>query len=143
MISSRSPAALEVALKPSRYLLLYLVLLTMLAVVSVSLVAAPLWARLAVIAAAVATAAAALHRRGLLRSPHSIVGLAYRDGQWRVRTALEEVVVECHAATVWPWLVTLDLRAGRRRFPVLVLPDQLDADSLRRLRQLAIHCAFR
>lgn len=142
MISSRSPAALEVALKPSRYLLLYLVLLTVLAVVSVSLVAAPLWVRLAAIAAVVATAAAVMHRRVLLRSAHSVIGLAYRDGQWWVRTSQSDTAVECHSYTVWPWLVALDLRAGRRRFRVLVLPDQLDADSLRRLRQLAIHCAF-
>ncbi len=137
-ISSRSPAALDLRLQPSRLLLIYLLSLGLLSSVALWLLPVSLGLRVLALALLWALVTAQLKRRAWLRGAHAVQGLGWREGSWRLRTASAELAAQCRSMTVWPWLVALDMRVGHRYYPVLVLPDQLSADELRRLRQLAL-----
>ncbi|QGU34004.1 hypothetical protein E6P07_08655 [Thermochromatium tepidum ATCC 43061] len=74
----------------------------------------------------------------LRRAPHSIRGATWHpDGSWTLQLVSgHEIEVRLSPATfVSPWGVSLVFVLGRLRRVVLVLgPDSLDAETLRRLR---------
>ena len=95
---------------------------------------------LAATAASVALAASARHdwrHRHWSRAPGRIAGLRWRDERWFVLVGGDERAVEPLVPGVaLPWLIAVRFqRADNRRVhSVVLLPDSMDADAMRRLR---------
>jgi len=62
--------------------------------------------------------------------------IIFANDSWLLKTPTENYPVYLHSATVWQWLVVMNFRgvATGRRHDVLLLPDSIDREQLRRLR---------
>lgn len=131
----RTPPAIGFEYRPSRALSAVVVVLTAGAVLAIALSGLPLWLAIALIVLAPGYGAMSLWR--FLR-PY-VLGLTWRsDGSVSIRLGHghgEEVPGELREARVLGFLIVLHLRwASRGRASVWLLPDNLDADTRRRLR---------
>jgi len=132
----RSAPAIGFEYKPSRTLSACIVMLTALAVVAIAMSGLPAWVSVLIAVAALACGAVALWR---YRRPR-VVALSWRsDGSVSISVAprvggIKEVQGTLGDARVLAFLIVLHLRWPGGRAGVWLLPDNLDADTRRRLR---------
>lgn len=139
MSSSASAATVDVAIRPSRTLAGVLAAAHGGAIVCVMITALPLWARLSLTVLVAAGLWHSLTRYVLQRRPDAITGLRCDgDGRWfvRWRTGVVEPVSLLPDSYLHPAVVVVNLRveADRRRRAVILLADNVDPESFRRLR---------
>lgn len=132
----RSAPAIGFEYRPSRTLSVCIVVLAALAVVAVALSGCPRW-----MSAILAFAALAYGAAGLWRYRHPrVAALTWRsDGGISIRFSgrgggVEDVEGELRDARVLGFLIALQLRWPEGRASIWLLPDNLDADTRRRLR---------
>ena len=129
----KSVPAIAFDYRPSRWLLLALVVIAALALIAIALCGLNAWIKL-VLAALVA--AYALHSsRRFLRPPFVHI-MWHSAGHWRLRDVAErEQVAELHHAVVLGALIVLMLRVDPKRIcSFVLLPDNVDEEIRRRLR---------
>lgn len=129
----RSVPAIIFDVRPSRWLMLALMAVAILAVVAVMLCALPLWLRLALAVVVVGYAAQTLHG---LRHP-KLAKVGWRsDETWGLRLIDgTETEGELRTSRVLGAMIVLRLSwAPRGRAALVLLPDNMDADTRRRLR---------
>ena len=129
----KSAAAIAFDYTPSRWLLAALIGVAMVALLAIAVSAIPLWLQLLL------TAAACLYAwhscRSLLR-PVIRRCAWYEGGHWRVRDmAGQDHAASLRQASIRGGLIVLRFHSPLRRTTTLVLlPDNCDADTRRRLR---------
>ena len=129
----KSAPAIAFDYVPSRWLATAIVVVALLALVAVAFAGLAIWIKLTLGCAVVAYVAYALQRH-LLASTRRVAW--HEAGHWRMALADgEERAAELrHAVVRGGWLV-LTLRAGNgERVPLILGPDNSDADLRRRLR---------
>ena len=129
----KSAAAIGFDYRPSRVFAACIVLVWLFALLAVAVCGLPLWLKVALILAASLHAGWTL--RGFLRPSFRHL-LWHAAGHWRAHdTGGQECVAELRRATVLGGLIVLSFRApsvGNTSF--VLLPDNCDADTRRRLR---------
>jgi hypothetical protein len=62
----------------------------------------------------------------------------FANYSWLLKTQAKISPVYLHSAVVWQWLVVMNFRGitSQQRYVVLLLPDSIDREQLRRLRVL-------
>lgn len=132
----RSAPAIGFEYRPSRTLSVCIVVLAALAVAAIALSGCPRW-----MGAILAFAALAYGAAGLWRFRHPrVAALTWRsDGSLSIRlvgrkSEIAEVQGELRDARVLGFLIALQLRWPEGRAGIWLLPDNLDADTRRRLR---------
>ena len=132
----RTPPAIGFECRPSRALAICIVVFAALAVLAIALSGLTRLPGMILIVVAVGYGAASLWR---FLHPH-VLALTWRsDGSVSIRLAtrggdVEEVQGELRDARVLGFLIVLHLRWPRGRTSLWLLPDNLDADTRRRLR---------
>lgn len=140
MTSTRSPKALDLKFSPSRLLCGYFVALHSLAAVSLFLFLPPVVAVLMTMLF-VLSAGFYIFRDVYFLHHSSLSHIAFAENRWRAflhPSGQDVQPLECLEAAVLPFGVVLRFRllSGRKR-SVFVLPDHLDANEYRKLRQIA------
>jgi toxin CptA len=130
---------LRLALKPSRQLTIMLALLHLAALGSLFPLDLPAWPRLVAACAVILSAVTAIRRHAFLLSPYSVRELTLgADGSVEAASPGQNSFPAAISlqSTVFTWLVVLllDAPGSRRRVPVVILPDSLQADEFRALR---------
>ncbi len=128
----RSAPAITFEYRPSRRLFAVTAMLAVIAPLAVVLSGLPASARLVLVVAFLAYAAATL--RTMLRP--SIHTVAWRsDGGWTIGLSADaEHEAELHDYHIVAGLIVLRLRWPRHTGALVLLPDNLDSDTRRRLR---------
>lgn len=129
------PAAISLAVIPSRYMTVYLSLVHGVAVLAIVQMALPWWQRL--IAVLLLLTVYVVSSRGLAGTRR----IEYRSEQWLLWRGDQQLLVGLDAATVWPWLIVLNFRDALtgRRYHCTLWSDSAESDLLRRLRVLLRH----
>ncbi|MGH8121844.1 MAG: protein YgfX [Rudaea sp.] len=129
----KSVPAIAFDYRPSRWLAAGIVAVALLALVAIVVSGLNAWARLALVV--IVGAYAARSSYGFLQPRFDHVTW-HSAGHWRLRDiAGEEHVAEFVRATVLGVLIVLILRIdAQRKIPLLLLPDNCDAETQRRLR---------
>ena len=129
----KSVPAIAFDYRPSRWLAAGVVAIALIALVAIVACGLNVWIRLALFVGVGAYAAWSL--RGFLQPRFDHVTW-HSAGHWRLRDAAgQEHVAELVRATVLGALIVLILRIGaQRKIPLLLLPDNCDGDTQRRLR---------
>ncbi len=129
--------AIEIVLRPSRRLALYLLLVTLLALYAIARIplASPYLFFLAL------TVLLPAYYQWQTMQHRSISRLSYRHEQWAIERGGEPEPVELYQATVWQFLVALNFRSsvsGKKK-RLLVLSDSCGGDEFRQLKVLLRH----
>lgn len=134
---SPSPAPLSVELRPSTHLRNALIGGGCAAGAAICHADLPWWLRGILLACAAFYLASTLQRQARLRGT-----LRWRDGGWSWRDCEgAEQSLRLREAVLWPGLIALDFvdAENGRRWPLTIVADSADADSLRRLRVCLRH----
>ncbi len=77
-------------------------------------------------------------RKYLLESADGHQQLLFANYSWLLKREGDAIPVYLHSATVWRWLIVMNFRCvnSRRRHVIVLLPDTLERQPLRRLRVL-------
>lgn len=129
----RSVPAITFEVRPSRWLMLALTAIALLAVVAVMLCALPLWLRLALAVVVIGYTAQTLHG---LRHP-KLAKVGWRSDQtWGLRLIDDtETDARLRTSRVLGAMIVLRLSwEPRGRTALVLLPDNMDVDTRRRLR---------
>jgi toxin CptA len=129
----KSVPAIAFEYRPSRWLLLAIILVACVAAGAIAFSGLNVWFKVGLEMAAIVYAAHGVLR--FLRPPFTHVTW-HSAGHWRLRPARdEEQVGELTRAVVLGAMIVLTLRVGSRRVVVLpILPDVCDAQTRRQLR---------
>lgn len=131
--SMKSATAIAFDYRPSRWVLVAILVITALALLAVALSGLPAWAKVGLCAVAAGIAGSALTR--FLRP--QIKCVAWQPGgHWRASNGNgNEYVVELHRAVArGAWIVLILRRSDGKRLVLILGPDNCDADTRRRLR---------
>jgi toxin CptA len=135
------PVKLQVTIGPSRTLAALLAAFHATALVVISIVTLPTWAKLLFAAAIITSGGLSIWCAALRRSRSAIteieagegsrIACRTRDDRWREVEVLPSSFIS-------PWLTVLNLRVPGAMFAthVLILPDNVETDAFRRLRVL-------
>ena len=129
----KSAPAIAFDCRPSRWLLGALASVSLLALIALAAAGLALWLKLVAAAALCAYAGRAL--TGLIR--HPVRRCAWHDsGHWRVRDAAgeEHAAILLHATIRGPLIALVLLAGPLRKTALILLPDNCDAETRRRLR---------
>jgi len=129
----KSVPAIAFDYRPSRWLLVAIIAIALLALVAIALCGLNAWSRLVLAMIVIVYATWAMRD---FRNPSFIHISWHAAGHWRLRdTADREQVAELQRAVVLGMLIVLVLRIGPQRlFALPLLPDNCDAETRRRLR---------
>jgi toxin CptA len=128
----KSAPAITFDCRPSASLAIAVAALAALAIVAIAICGLPAWAKWMLVVAVGAYAAVAVLR--MSRLPVGRCSLA--GGHWRVRgrDGQDHAAVLLRAAVRGPLIVLVLLAGPLRRVTLVLLPDNCDADTRRRLR---------
>ena len=131
----------RIALGPSRILAAMLGVAHVTAFAVITIVTLPAWAKVLAGSIIAASCAWSICHAGLLRTAHAIIELVIGEGgrvSCRDRTGTWREARILGSSFVAPWLTVLNLRVEGLRLArhVVILPDNVDADTFRRLRVL-------
>ncbi|QBB70387.1 hypothetical protein ELE36_08405 [Pseudolysobacter antarcticus] len=118
--------------RPSRWLLAALLGVAALAMLGLTFCNAPLWLKLSLAIVALIYLGHSLRR--LLQTKWTSL-VWHAQGYWRLHAGSDDPhIAELIGSTRVGWLLVLRFRLhGRQRFDAMLLPDNLDADTRRRL----------
>lgn len=129
----KSAPAIAFDYQPSRWLAASILMVAVLALIALAASGIPPWA--AFMLAGVTCAYAALTLRRMLRSPTRRVAW-HQAGHWRLadNDGVEHMAELQHAVVRGGWIVLTLRTADGARLPLVLAPDNCDADVRRRLR---------
>ncbi len=133
------PASLNVRVAPSRYLLMFLLSIALLAVACVCLSAVPPALQLIALTFVGVISTFALRRHYFLSADDSIHALRYRQEQWYLQLRDAEVTATLlPSSTLTNSLLVLNFRIDNsgKKANLVLLPDSAAADSLRQLKSV-------
>ncbi len=131
------PNSLNVSVTPSRYLLLLLISVAVLACYCVWQSAAPVAVKLVMHACVVVITVSALRQHYFLRARNSIYALRWRQQQWYLQLHSEELEATLlPTSTLTNSLLVLNFRVDNngKILSLILLPDSATRDSLRRIK---------
>ena len=136
-----APVTLRIAIGPSRILAVVLAVAHLAALAVTFIVTLPAWARFLIATTIMVSGTWSICRAALQRSANAIVELEVGEGghiSCRTRDSQRREGEVLSSSFISPWLTVLNLRlagAARARH-VVILPDNVEKDTFRRLRVL-------
>lgn len=130
--------SVDILLRPSRYLMIYLLMVYALALLSLMVLNVFWWwkALLAILVSGYFVYA--WHHYVMVSSTEHPSRIIYTDTQWQMVLRNRTIAMDLKHATVWRHLVTLHFRQSdtHQSYQVIILPDSCDAEQFRQLRVL-------
>ncbi|MGI9288355.1 MAG: protein YgfX [Pseudomonadales bacterium] len=140
------PTNLNVRIIPSRYLLMLLLAITLLAIACICLSALPLVLQLIALVLVGSISTAVLRRHYFLSADDSILALRYRHDRWYLQLCDAELTATLlPASTLTNSLVVLNflIDGSGKRANLVLLSDSAPADLLRKLKTALRFSQFR